>query len=279
MAREDDDLDRDDDDRPAKRRPRDDDDDRDPPKKKGGMSVGLILGILFGVMLMAGLPCIAIMIGLLLPAVQKTREAGARMTEQNNMKQIALGQFNHESTTNSFAGPFHSENGQINRDLSWRVSVLPFIEQDSVYRMIDRKAAWNSPANQAATNLPIKTYGSPYDGADSGKTTGFKVFVGGGAIFDDTPGAPPARSVMITDGTSNTIMFIAAQDQVPWASPQDIKYSPTTPLPKFGHINGPKTGFNVSMADGSVRFIRAGYNEQTLRLMITKADGQAVGDP
>jgi prepilin-type N-terminal cleavage/methylation domain-containing protein/prepilin-type processing-associated H-X9-DG protein len=75
---------------------------------------------------------IAILIGLLLPAVQKTREAAARMSCTNNLKQIALGNMNHESATGTFI-PGVSRSGCCWG--TWMIPVLPYVEQDSLARI------------------------------------------------------------------------------------------------------------------------------------------------
>ena len=76
---------------------------------------------------------IAILIGLLLPAVQKVREAAARMKCQNNLKQIGLGLHNHESALQKY--PY----GQLGANVAagnWRVTLMPFMELDNVYNQL-----------------------------------------------------------------------------------------------------------------------------------------------
>ena len=74
---------------------------------------------------------IAILIGLLLPAVQKVREAAARMTCSNNLKQIALGMHNYESAYMSFpAGDTRS--GAYG---TWQVTILPYVEQENLFKL------------------------------------------------------------------------------------------------------------------------------------------------
>ena len=75
---------------------------------------------------------IAILIGLLLPAVQKVREAAARATCQNNMKQISLANMNYESAYGTFL-PGVGKNGCCWG--TWMIPVLPYMEQDNSYRI------------------------------------------------------------------------------------------------------------------------------------------------
>lgn len=75
---------------------------------------------------------IAILIGLLLPAVQKVREAAARMTCQNNLKQIALANMNYESAFQTFV-PGVGKNGCCWG--TWMIPILPYVEQDNLFRL------------------------------------------------------------------------------------------------------------------------------------------------
>src|SRR5262249_1481552 len=74
---------------------------------------------------------IAILIGLLLPAVQKVREAAARMSCQNNLKQLGLAMHNHHDVVGKF--PYTRSGGGQNRH-TWALLLLPYIEQDNVYK-------------------------------------------------------------------------------------------------------------------------------------------------
>ncbi len=86
---------------------------------------------------------IAILIGLLLPAVQKVREAAARTTCQNNLKQIGLANMNYESAYGTFL-PGVGKNGCCWG--TWMIPILPFIEQEAIFRNYSRFGTLDNPA-------------------------------------------------------------------------------------------------------------------------------------
>jgi prepilin-type N-terminal cleavage/methylation domain-containing protein/prepilin-type processing-associated H-X9-DG protein len=91
---------------------------------------------------------IAILIGLLLPAVQKVREAAARAKCQNNLKQLGIALHAYHDANQQFPAGAGTGNG-----LSWRVYVLPYVEQDVLFRKFDLGAgAWNGGANKEGPN-------------------------------------------------------------------------------------------------------------------------------
>jgi prepilin-type N-terminal cleavage/methylation domain-containing protein/prepilin-type processing-associated H-X9-DG protein len=180
---------------------------------------------------------IAVLIGLLLPAVQKVREAASRMSCQNNLKQIGLACHNYESTNNFLppgAGPRLSTT--INSEASILALILPYMEQANKYNQFDFTQDVNSGANNAAARLQdVKSYLCPSDGAPGGINYGTGLYgrsnyygnIGTTAqlynypssdanrlgIFNftgwNTAGqvASHVRILDVTDGTSNTAMF------------------------------------------------------------------------
>jgi prepilin-type N-terminal cleavage/methylation domain-containing protein len=138
---------------------------------------------------------IAILIGLLLPAVQKIREAANRMKCQNNLKQVGLGLHNYQ-TTNGFFPPGavtdHPTNQnaiQIRQRLgittpsnhSWAVFMLPYIEQDNLYRQYNINAYWYAAANAPVVGTPLTILICPTAPGGTGRSytkSGVKVAAG-----------------------------------------------------------------------------------------------------
>ena len=130
---------------------------------------------------------IAILIGLLLPAVQKVREAAARMSCQNNLKQIGLATHSMESavgrlpwgTRHGHADSGRSTNG-LNQFYGSFLEILPYIEQDNVNKLYDPTKSYTDttsnnggPSNSQVINSPLKVFSCPSDGKDKGTVTGW----------------------------------------------------------------------------------------------------------
>src|SRR5207245_1341168 len=97
-----------------------------------------------------------ILIGLLLPAVQKVREAAARVQCQNNLKQMALALHNYHDVNQKF--PWGHQDSNNFYSLPWAVYILPYLEQDNLYRLFDTRKSFLDPANQgpqAQTRVPV----------------------------------------------------------------------------------------------------------------------------
>lgn len=113
---------------------------------------------------------IAILIGLLLPAVQKVREAANRAQCINNMKQLGLACHNHADVTGGL--PYCPYNPALKGSLTltvkpwsqahgWTVEILPYIEQQNVYNIYNMNLVWSAAANNPAISTQIKVFICP----------------------------------------------------------------------------------------------------------------------
>ena len=205
---------------------------------------------------------------LVLPAVRKMRGSAGRMTSANNLKQLALAMHMYHDTYKCFPpavviGP----DGKTPH--SWRVELLPYIEQNTLYQAYKMDEPWDSPNNlKILEKMPNVFKADP-----SAQTTASSYFVltGPDTIFSDKTGT---KIQNITDGTSNTIMVVEAKNDIPWTKPVDLDYDAKKPLPKFGGYF--ENGFNAAFADGSVHFLASAIADQSLRALITKSGGEVV---
>lgn len=212
----------------------------------------------------------------MLPAVQKVREAANRTRGQNNLKQLGLAIHNYHDTNGKMPTNIYDKNGKPL--LSWRVHLLPYIEQDQLYRQFKLDEPWDSANNKPlvekmpaifmlpdARDMSVgKTY---YQGFSCAKGTSPRSF-----FIDD----PKARTSFnnIVDGTSNSLMIVEAAESVEWTKPSDLVFDPKKDLPRLGgHSTG---GFNALFGDGSVRFIRDTIDKMVLRALITIDGGEVV---
>jgi prepilin-type processing-associated H-X9-DG protein len=213
----------------------------------------------------------AVSAGLLVPAVQKVREAAARTQSANNLKQIALAMLNYESAYRKFpAAAISDANGKPL--LSWRVTILPFIEQQPLYQQFKLDEPWDSEHNRKLIPQMPPTYALPAASAQKPGETYYRVVVGGGAGLELKNGI---RIADITDGTSNTILAFEAAESVPWTKPDELVYDAKKPLPKFGNFYG-NGRFNAVFFDGHVSYLRNDLPEATLRALLTRAGGEVV---
>jgi prepilin-type processing-associated H-X9-DG protein len=214
-----------------------------------------------------------VMVALLLPAVQAAREAARRAQCTNNLKQILLAFHNYVSANNALPKDYTDKDGKPL--LSWRVAILPYLEQGDLYNKFKLDEPWDSPNNKPllkempkAFHCPDRTKAEPF-------TTTYRGFSGPFALFDDNKSVTLAD---VTDGTSNTIAVAEAKDAVPWTKPDDLPFDPQAAPSLFGAGSPHPGGFNCGFADGSVRFIKNSINTRVFQALITRCGGEVISN-
>ena len=173
---------------------------------------------------------IAVLVGLLVPAVQKVREAANRMSCTNNLKQIGLALHNHNDTFGSFPAGYMDFQSQVVNPANlgpgwgWGSRILPFLEQDNLYRTIRFDKPIADPLNATIRSQVVKTFHCPSDNhMQAFRTDGNSIEVGpsnyvgmfGSREMADDPGRGEGcffrnsriRIADLSDGSSNTLMI------------------------------------------------------------------------
>jgi prepilin-type processing-associated H-X9-DG protein len=206
--------------------------------------------------------------------IMPLREKATRSQCVNNLKQIGLAMHIYHDRHHTFP-PAYLVDKAGKPLLSWRVLILPFIEQEALYKEFHLDEPWDSQHNKTLIDRMPPTYRCPASRgkrADIGKTT-YLVPRGASTIF---PGPEGVKIQKITDGTSNTIFVVDAGDDraVPWTKPEDWEIGPSIDLKGiFGHHPG---GTNFAFADGSVRFLKEIISPDLLRKLITCNGGELI---
>ena len=216
------------------------------------------------------IPTTAIAIGMLLPAVSKVREAAQRTSSINNLKQIALAMHNYNSTYGAFPAAAICDKKTGKPLLSWRVAILQYIEEEALYEKFKMDEPWDSEHNlKLAKNMP-KIYFHPKANKPGDDKTHYRLFYGKGAAFELNK---PSGLAQITDGSSNTLMVVEAEESVVWTNPNDLAFDPAKALPKMLSIDGK---FSAAYCDGSVRTFKMPIDQEILKLLIQKNDGKFI---
>jgi hypothetical protein len=159
--------------------------------------------------------------------------------------------------------------------LSWRVALLPYIEEAALYNEFKLDEPWDSAHNKKLLAKMPKVYAPARGKTKEPYTTYLQVFSGPGAVFEPDPKVD-VRITSIPDGISNTLLMVEAGEAVPWTKPDDIPFDPKKPLPKLGGVF--EDGFHASFVDGHVTFFKKTIPADILKAMITRAGGEVIPD-
>jgi hypothetical protein len=235
------------------------------------------------------------------PAV--TKEDSSLKSSLNNLKQIGIALHNWADIHNGRLPPavIHGPDGKPWH--SWRVLILPLLEQDNLFKLYRFDEPWDGPNNKRLLEMVVPLYRDPIHGDTRDPFTHIAAVTGPGTVFpsegikvDDpkqlrlgsqiftaTPGL--RRFTDIKDGLSNTLVIgsVSPQHKIPWTKPQDIPFKGGFPTPgKPGSFAAPhrldgKAAGAFLFADASVRTIPADIDQETWRSLWLIADGKPAG--
>jgi RNA polymerase sigma factor (sigma-70 family) len=205
-------------------------------------------------------------------AVDKVRQATARTLTATNLRHIGIGMHQYNDQHKSLpAHAIYSKDGK-KALLSWRVAILPFIEQDALYREFKLDEPWDSEHNKKLISKMPPIFHSTAGAKREDGLTHYQVVTGPDAVFD---GPTKLALSAITDGTSSTIMAIETKEPVIWTKPADLILPRLKEkMPKVDGLY--KDQLIVVFCDGSVRYLPSNIDPVLLRALITPNGGEVV---
>lgn len=246
---------------------------------------------------------VVLLVALLLPAVQKVRESAARMSCANNLKQHGIACDNYASTSGGRFPPGTMPNPAFppEQRLSFHVALVPYIESSPLYRMIAKDEPWDSAANVRALTAGggAKYYFCPSWRSGPAPLSGHLAitnYIGVAGVGADAAARPadaPGNGIFgydrtvkkedVKDGLENTLLLIeTSRDVGPWirGGPSTVRGVDVDDAPlagtdrPFGGTH-PK-GFNVLLADASVRFTSNDISPAILAALATVAGREEI---
>jgi uncharacterized protein (TIGR03067 family) len=200
-------------------------------------------------------------------------EVGDRRRSANHLSQIGRAMhLHHDSMKHLPAHAIYSKDGKTPL-LSWRVALLPYIQEGALYREFKLDEPWDSEHNKKLIAKMPKVYEPVGLGSKGAGFTYYQVVTGADTVFDGAKTAKMPGS--FPDGTSNTVLVVEAKDPVIWTKPEDLV------LPKKGEkmpeLGGMfNTGMNLLLCDASVLWVRKDIEPATLRAIVTPNGGEVV---
>jgi hypothetical protein len=202
--------------------------------------------------------------------IQSLERRSAITQSDHNLRQIGLAMQNYHSAHKHFPLP-GSVSPQGKSLLSWRVEILPFVEELPLYKQFHLDEPWDSPNNRPLIDKMPAVYRLPISRNEEPGRTHYLLPVGNGAGFSADK---PTEIKDITDGTSNTIMIVEVDDDhaAIWTKPDDWQFNPEQPSKGLGRFYD--GGFIAAFFDGhNLLGIPASTDPKTLKALFTRAAG------
>jgi prepilin-type processing-associated H-X9-DG protein len=194
------------------------------------------------------------------------------MNSTDKVKAIALALENYESVYKSFPAAYTVDKGGKPL-LSWRVLILPYLEQDALYKKFRLNEPWDSEHNKKLISKMPPAFNCPVSKLrDTGKTN-YLAVRGEKAVF---PGNTSVSLEDIQDGPANTIMVVEVPDEKPvvWTQPEDFRYDEQNPLK--GLVGLHPGLFIAGFADGHVEVMSDTIKPPTLKALFTRSGNEPL---
>lgn len=207
--------------------------------------------------------------------INSVRGAGYSTETINNMRQIALAIMNYESARGRLPAAAIMT-ADRKPGLSWRVALLPYLEEDNLYRQFRRDEPWDSPHNKPLVERMPKVFQSPGSSLARGYTN-YLAIRSPDAMLVDAPRGIRLRDVR--DGTSNTISFLEVDDDhaAIWTQPNEYEWNPAQPFAGIGNIWSGR--FYAAFGDARVEAVFTSLPAETIGALFTRSGGERIQLP
>jgi len=202
---------------------------------------------------------------LLLPAVAKTREAAQRAQSMNNLRQLSIAMLNEEANKGRFPARANFKDGKPL--LSWRVHLLPYLEEQALYKQFHLDEPWDSEHNKKLLASMPDIYRTPGHDAGVGQTS-YLVPVGKNMMFDGEKGVT-GDSIIEARSTCLLIALAGNDKAVPWTKPEDLAIDNDKPWACLGTLPFGDM-WQAAFVDGSVRNISRNTDDAVLQKMFRR---------
>jgi hypothetical protein len=187
--------------------------------------------------------------------------------DQSKLRQIGIALFTQQDAFGAMFLHAHgiNEKGKTKEypKLSWRVGLLPYLDEQRLYQEFKLDEPWDSEHNKKLIDKMPAVY-APVNGVKTPKGhTFYQIFAGPNGHLGNSVKVPSS----FPDGAATTILVVEAGEAVPWTKPDNLPYDAKKPLPKLGGVfDG---NFNVLLGDGSAHYVPKTVPEKDIRAMIT----------
>ena len=230
----------------------------------------LVAGVVVALLLL-------LLVALLLPAFEHAGPAARRAACQNHLKQLGLALHNYHDVYGCFPPAIvYDEDGRPMH--SWRVLILPYIEEQPLYDQYRFDEPWDGPNNRKLAGRSLSIFRCPETEDPKSTMTDYVAVIGPNTVW---PEEGTTTLDDITDGSSNTILLVEVKNSgIHWMEPRDLHVRQMAPgiNPAAGQgIASRHSGVaNVLFADGSVHCLPDDFSEADLEAMRTPAGGEPV---